>query len=228
MAVVTKGFSPLGLDVGYFLKKDFAITYFDKFDLDKRNQVIEDKMNYCYINTEEETDLNQTLQGVMVCFANVRLLVNIIEPKDIIDNSAFKVLHSSTIRDKVSQYVEGVVSIIRVIALQMACQTEKDGFKGQIINIINCGSDSDSRLLSSMISASICSMTAPLAKLLQPYRVRVNSIVIDPKAEAVAEKSGHPQIIASSSDVLSTVQSIIEDTNTNSMNIRLRGATARL
>lgn len=227
-AVITKGFSPVGMEVGYALKKDFAVAFFDKFDLEKRNQVIEDGLSYSCLLAEDEASINQTLQAVMVCFANVRLLVNIIEPKDVIDRSIFKVLDHTTIKEKVSAYIEGTVSMIRVIARQMCCQTDNGGFKGHIINIINCGSDSDSKLVSSMISGAITSMTSPLSKLLKPYHVRMNSIVIESRGARDIETISQTPIVKTAGDLLSVLQNLIEDTTANSLNIQLRAPQARL
>lgn len=228
-AVVTKGFSSLGLEVGYALKKNFAVAFFDKFDSEKRNQVINDGLSYSYLNTESETDINQTMQAVLVCFANVRLLVNIIEPQDIIGSSTFRTLENAAIKEKVSAFVEGTVGLIRVVALQMSCQTDQDGFKGHVINIINCGTDSDSKLLSSMVSGALTSMTTPLAKLLKPYCVRMNTIIIEPNStEKTVIIPGQAPSVESETDMITALFNLIEDPVINSLNIRLRKGDARL
>jgi NAD(P)-dependent dehydrogenase (short-subunit alcohol dehydrogenase family) len=227
-AVVTRGLSPLGLSVGYALRKDFAVAFFDKYDEEKRNKIVADGLSYSFLKNETEEGILQTLQAVMVCFANVRVLVNIIEPKDIIKSSAFKAMSAVSVKEKVSAYLEGTVALIKVITLQMASQPEREGFKGHVINIINWDADSD--LLSSMVCGAVANMTAPLAKALQNYNIRVNSIVIDPcnKARGVVDDSQLIDGLTSSDDVLSVVQSVIQETSYNAVNFRVRGVQVRL
>jgi NAD(P)-dependent dehydrogenase (short-subunit alcohol dehydrogenase family) len=230
-AVVTRGFSPLGLSVGYALKREFGVFFFDRFNSEMRNKVTQDGLSFSLLNTESEAGVLHSLQHVINSFGNVRVLVNIIEPKDIIEDSAFKDLSSSVVKEKVSTYLESTMALIKVVACQMATQTEVEGSKGLIVNVIDCSSDADSSLLSSMICGAITSITAPLANMLMPYHIRVNAIVIDPRekvCEVTQPNFTQTVTVTTSEGVLSVLQSIIEEPSSNAVNFTLRSPEVRL
>jgi hypothetical protein len=121
-------------------------------------------------------------------------------------------LSSTVVKEKVSTHHESTLALIKVVTLQMATQSEVEGFKGLIVSVIDCESDADSSLLSSMICGAITSITAPLATGLMPFHIRINSIVIHPREKAceVAQPT-QTMTVTASEDVLLVLQSIIEE-----------------
>jgi NAD(P)-dependent dehydrogenase (short-subunit alcohol dehydrogenase family) len=224
-AIVHRGFSDLGVSIGTSLKKNYAVAFFNAFESERRNKVIDDGYSYIHLESETEEHCMHSLQGVLICFANVRLLVNIIEPNEILGSSTFDQLSQNTIKEQVSKYVEGTLAMIKVVSMQMASQQQRGGFKGHIINVVNAPSSPLNPFLFSIISGAISNMTAPLAAKFLAYRIRVNTILVDSKDAAIPADTA---TMTMASDTLSVLDTLIADTSINAQKIRLKAKEVRL
>jgi NAD(P)-dependent dehydrogenase (short-subunit alcohol dehydrogenase family) len=224
-AIVHRGFSDLGISIGTSLKKNYAVAFFNAYESEVRNKVIDDGYSYVHLESETEEHCLHSLQGVLVCFANVRLLVNIIEPNEIFGSSTFEQLSQDTIKAKVSKYIEGTLAMIKVVSMQMASQQQRAGFKGHIINVVNAPSKPLNPFLFSMISGAISNMTGPLAERFLPYRIRVNTILIDSKDVAIPTETA---TVTMSNDILSAIDAVLADSTINAQKIRLLAKDVRL
>jgi NAD(P)-dependent dehydrogenase (short-subunit alcohol dehydrogenase family) len=218
VAIVHRGLSDLGISIGRSITKYYTVGFYNAFDPERRNKVVEEGYTYIHLESETEEHCLLSLQGALVAYGNVRLLVNIIEPNEILGSSTFDQISQDTIKEHVSKYIEGTLAMIKVVSMQMASQQERNGFKGHIINVVNVPSKPLNPFLFSIISGGISNMTASLAAKLLPYRIRVNTILVDSKDAAIPADTA---TVTMSSDILSVLDSLIADTSINAQKIRL-------
>lgn len=179
VAILAPGFNPLSQEIGRSLATDFTVNLWDKFDSEERDAVVADQLSYGEVGASTESDLLHALQGA-IALGDIRLLVNVIDYRDFEIESSLEQLSPSLIRSKVTARIETILNASKVIALQMACQTKIDGYKGQIIIVFNF--DSEESLQMCVVQDVIASIVGILGKVLQGFGVRLNIITILPPA----------------------------------------------
>mmetsp|Transcript_29045 Transcript_29045/g.51970 ORF Transcript_29045/g.51970 Transcript_29045/m.51970 type:complete len:227 (-) Transcript_29045:2985-3665(-) len=222
VAIFTPGFNPLALELGYALKSDFTIGFWDGFDAMKRNSIVGDGLSYTYLASHSEPDILHTLQAALV-FGNVRLLVNVVDYHDFeSEDFSLGAISPSVIGAKVSKKIEEIMSTSKVLALQMACQAEIAGLRGHIINIFNFGPSNSLHM--SMLQGALANTTKLLSRVLKPYSIRVNTISVQsPQSEIL---SGFSSVLAK--DLKDILKSVALDPSVSSQNLLLSDAKTRL
>mmetsp|Transcript_25207 Transcript_25207/g.44119 ORF Transcript_25207/g.44119 Transcript_25207/m.44119 type:complete len:228 (-) Transcript_25207:31-714(-) len=221
LAIVSKGLCTLGEQIALEAGKKFGVVIMDDyFDAEKRQKLTQHCFGFSYVKDEDEKGLFDSVNGIYMVTGNIRFFANIIESKLTFGPRGLDCLSIEIVTKKLLEQVRRALTIIKVVGEHMASQDGEGEFRGSIVNIIDCGNETKS--IANMIIGAFSGLTAPLASILKPIGVRINTIIIEPKS---TYSSDHQQ---SDANVAKVISRLIEDPNIHSQNIPLGREVARL